>query len=307
MTIWVTGAAGMLGREVVAAVTRAGHDVVATGREVDITDPADVTAFWADHSGIAWVVNCAAWTAVDAAEENEEAARRLNVEGPLVLAAEAAAQGSAIVHISTDYVFPGDGERPYRPEDAADPQSAYGRTKASGEDALRAANAHHVILRTGWLYGRGGKNFVLTMLRLMEERDEIGVVGDQYGLPTYALDLAGLIGGVVGRRSGPEGTFPWGTYHYTNAPGPGEETGGISWYDFARAIYESGRAAGLITTPCRINALTTEEYPTPAARPAYSVLDSSTTVAAFDAVRPEWNISLGRFLQAIHNERTTQP
>jgi dTDP-4-dehydrorhamnose reductase len=308
VTVWVTGAAGMLGQEVVRELEALeGVTVIATDREVDITDPAAVDAHWAEHGPFEWTVNCAAWTAVDAAEENEEAAKRLNVEGPRVLAATAATHGAAILHISTDYVFSGEGERPYAPDDPTDPRSAYGRTKATGEEAVRSANPHHVIIRTAWLYGPGGKNFVYTMLRLMAEREEIGVVVDQYGVPTFAPDLARVIasvtGGEGGRSDHGNDHRSWGTFHYTNAA---EDDRGISWFDFAEAIYSAGRAAALITTNCRINALTTAEYPTPAARPAYSVLDSSETVRVFGVEQPAWRASLDRFLQSVSQKGNLQ-
>lgn len=325
LTVWVVGAAGMLGQEVVrsleadtagggatasygaatASEVTAGvaPHVLATDREVDFTDPAAVEAYWDEHGPIDWVVNCAAWTAVDAAEEQEAAAASLNVAGPRVLAATAAERGAAMVHISTDYVFSGEADAPYAPEAPTDPRSAYGRTKRDGEIAVRKALDRHVIIRTAWLYGPGGKNFVYTMLRLMNERDSIGVVADQRGLPTYAPDLAAAVAAIVrgsdGQSAAGGSGAPWGTYHYTNAPAAGEEREGISWFDFATEIYTQGRAAGLISSDCAIKALTTAEYPTPAARPAYSVLDCSSTTASIGLARPEWRESLRRFLDVI--------
>lgn len=297
MKIWVTGAAGMLGQEVsgvLRGAERADYIIFGSDREIDITNRDAVHTAWDEHGPFDWVVNCAAWTAVDTAEEHEAEAERLNVDGPRTLAKAAADTGAALVHISTDYVFSGEANRPYRPDDLADPRSAYGRTKRDGEDAVKRALARHLIIRTAWLYGAGGKNFVYTMLRLMNEREEIGVVADQYGLPTYAPDLAAAIVAAIRDDTG-----GWGTYHYTNAPGPGEERRGISWYDFARAIYERGRREGVITSECRINALSTAEYPTPAARPAYSVLDSQDIVATFSVSQPEWPVSLERFLSIV--------
>jgi len=302
MTVWVTGAAGMLGQEVVRQLSE-DHPgdriiVIATDREIDITSADAVSAFWDTHGKIDWIVNCAAWTAVDAAEEHEEQATLLNVEGPRVLASAAETRGAAMVHISTDYVFSGNGSDPYQPKDPTDPQSVYGRTKCDGEQAVRDALSRHIIIRTAWLYGPAGKNFVETMIRLMNERDEIGVVADQYGLPTYAPDLASAIRTIV-RSAGANAS--WGTFHYTNAPVPGEETTGISWHTFAQTIYELARASGAISSTCTINALTTEQYPTPAARPAYSVLDCTETEATTGMERPVWTDSLSRYLDQRSN------
>ena len=303
MTVWVTGAAGMLGQEVVRQLeAAAGTTVIATDREVDITSTDAVAAFWNDQGSIDWIVNCAAWTAVDAAEENEDSARRLNVDGPRVLAEAAADRVAAMVHISTDYVFSGDGTCPYLPDDPTDPRSVYGRTKRDGEDAVRAALERHVILRTAWLYGPGGKNFVATMLRLMNERDEIGVVADQFGLPTYAPHLAAAIARIVSRPTD-TASPAWGTYHFTNAPGPGEETSGISWHPFAATIHDRGRATGAVQGACTINALTTAEYPTAAARPAYSVLDCTSIVETFGVERPTWRDGLDHYLSQIKDTR----
>lgn len=304
MRVWVTGAAGMLGQEVVAALTESGYNVVATDREVDITDARAVSGFWDNQGVIEWVVNCAAWTAVDAAEEHEPDAAQLNVVGPRVLAEAAGEHGAAIVHISTDYVFSGSANRPYRPEDPPDPQSAYGCTKRDGEEAVRQALARHIILRTAWLFGAGGKNFVYTMLRLMNERDTIGVVGDQYGLPTYAPDLAQVITSAIAAT---ENADSWGTYHYTNAGTGSEGETGISWFDFAQEIQRRGGQDELLGSQCTIGALTTAEYPTPAARPAYSVLDCSSTVEILGARRPDWRDALQRFLTEMNSQqRDTQ-
>ena len=310
MKVWVTGAEGMLGSEVTRLLSQRSIEYVATDREVDITDPAAVAEEWERHGRMEWVINCAAWTAVDAAEEHEEEAHRLNAEGPGVLSAEAARRGGAILHISTDYVFSGDASSPYRPEDRPAPRSAYGRTKLAGERAVADGNDAHVIMRTAWLYGVNGKNFVSTMLRLMNEREEIGVVADQYGLPTFAPDLAGAIVRIVESLRRPSLAAPggdagrsFGIYHYTNAGRTlKEERSGISWYDFAMQILSSGTEEGTISASCRVNQLTTREYPTPAHRPAYSVLDAERTVATFGVERPDWLSGLRRFLQTL-NER----
>lgn len=298
MTVWVTGSAGMLGQEVVSSLVEAGYRVIATDRGTDITDARAVSQFWNQQGRIEWVVNCAAWTAVDAAERNEIDATRLNVHGPRVLAETAAVRGAAMIHISTDYVFSGTENRPYAPDHVPAPQGVYGRTKRDGEKAVRSALAHHIIIRTAWLFGARGENFVTTMIRLMRERDEIGVVADQLGLPTYAPDLARTITCVVAKA---QSTNAWGTHHFTNAGNIDESETGISWFDFAQEIYRRSRAEELIDTDCRITALTTADYPTPALRPAYSVLDCSSTEKYFKAPQPEWRNALQRFLTGIRN------
>ena len=291
MTVWVTGSAGMLGTEVVASLQHAGLTVLATDREVDITDKHVVSDYWDAADGIDWVVNCAAYTAVDKAEQEEEAAMRLNSLGPEVLAHEANRRSASLVHISTDYVFDGRSDRPYLPDDEPNPQSAYGRTKLGGERAVSRALVRHVVVRTAWLYGPAGKNFVYTMLRLMRERDAINVVSDQRGAPTYAPDLAGAILSII-THSRPS----YGTYHFTNS-------GETSWHGFAERIYEEARRLALVETDCAINPIGTDQYPTPAKRPAYSVLDLSLIEDAFGVRAPLWQDGLERFLEHLAGDQ----
>ena len=192
--IWVVGSRGMLGTELCRLFESEGVEHVGSDREVDILDPAALAVFAAGtDKAISWIVNCAAYTAVDKAEEEAELCQRLNVEGPRNLAGLAERIGAAILHISTDYVFDGNGSRPYREDDAVGPTGVYGKTKAEGEVAVREACRRAVIVRTAWLYGKDGPNFVYTMLRLMRQKDSIGVVADQLGTPTWARDLAGAI------------------------------------------------------------------------------------------------------------------
>lgn len=300
MTVWVTGAGGMLGQELVRRLGEAGYLVLATDREVDITRVEQVEGFLSAHPGIDYIANCAAWTAVDAAEDNAEAARLLNAEGPGVLAAAAHAAGAAMLHISTDYVFSGNAGMPYVPQDETAPQSVYGQTKLAGEHAVRSAVARHVIVRTAWLFGSAGKNFVGTMLRLFAEKTEIGVVADQYGLPTYAGDLAQALCDVIAGSSAVDASPVWGTYHYTNSGvNTEQEQSGITWHEFAGEIHKAARSLELISADCRINRLTTAEYPTAAVRPQYSVLDSTSLTQAFGVSRPTWKDALTRCLQVI--------
>lgn len=295
MNVWVTGAAGMLGSEVVQALTAAGVPFRATDREVDITDAAAVERHGgADGAAPCWIVNCAAWTAVDDAEANEAAALALNGDGPRILAEYAAAHGSALLHISTDYVFDGTSDRPYRPDDAPAPRSAYGRTKRAGEEAIRQRLPAHVILRTAWLYGAGGRNFVATMLNLMGTRDEVRVVADQYGSPTWARDLAAAIVRVVQTPAG-----RYGTWHFAGA---GEAT----WYELAEAVKATATRIGLLSHAAQVRPITTREFPTAAARPARSTLDASAFARDWACTVPTWRDGVDRYLLSLRQTISDQ-
>jgi dTDP-4-dehydrorhamnose reductase len=248
----VTGSNGMLGQDLVALLGARGHEVVAVDRDdVDITDPGAVRAA---VTGYDVVANVAAYTAVDAAEEQEAAAFTVNAVGPALLAAAAHATGARIVQISTDYVFDGAGTQPY-PEDApVAPRSAYGRTKAAGEWAVRANAADHLVVRTAWLYGAQGGCFPKTIARVAAERGGVDVVADQVGQPTWTVDLADLVERLVAAGA------PAGTYH-------GTSQGSTSWFEFAQAAVAS---AGL--DPQIVRPTTSEAFVRPAPRPAYSVL-----------------------------------
>ena len=255
MRILVTGSNGQLGSALVERLAARGDEVFGYDLpDIDITDAESVRAvFEATRPEV--VINCAAWTAVDAAEEQEAAALQVNGVGPGVLALACAAVDAWLVQVSTDYVFAGDASTPYAEDAEPDPRTAYGRTKLVGEEEVRVRLPDtHYIVRTAWLYGLVGNNFVKTMLRLAEERDELEVVDDQWGQPTFAGDLADQIIALIDVRP------PAGTYHATNA-------GAASWFDFAQEIF---RLAGL--DPQRVRAVTSAEFVRPAPRPAYSVL-----------------------------------
>jgi len=283
--IWLIGRGGMLGTEVARVLEQQGWSFVVTGREVDITDASAIESFTRGRS-LEWIVNCAAYTAVDRAEDEPEACRKLNVDGPANLARWAAAHGAALLHVSTDYVFAGDGTRPYREDDAVAPFSVYGTTKAEGEAEVRARCPRHLIVRTAWLYGAAGGNFVYTMLRLMKTKEALGVVDDQRGAPTWTGDLARLVPTLIANAEN-----RWGTYH---ASGEGQCT----WFEFARAIQEEANARGLIGSHTQLKPLTTAEYPTKARRPAWSVLSKAKLNEAFGFVFPEWRQSLQSFLDS---------
>lgn len=254
MRFVVTGAAGMLGRDVVRAAEAAGHDVVTLARgDLDVTDEAAVRAAVARAAPDA-VVNCAAWTDVDGAEAAEEDATRVNGSGAGHVADAAASAGAAVVHVSSDYVFDGSKDAPYVESDATSPLSAYGRGKLAGERAVLDGEGDRAVVRSSWLFGTGGRNFVETMLGLAAQRVELRVVGDQIGCPTYTGHLApALVALAAGRASG--------LFHVAGA-------GAASWHGFAREIFDTSGAE------VELHETTTAEFPRPAPRPAFSVLAS---------------------------------
>jgi dTDP-4-dehydrorhamnose reductase len=284
--IWLVGDKGMLGAELAETFTRKGLDFVGTGHEVDILDTAALADFVVGRD-ISWIVNCAAYTKVDRAEDEVETCRRLNAEGPANLARLAHSLGARLLHVSTDYVFDGSVERPRLEDEPVAPLGVYGRTKAEGEALVMAEAPDSVIIRTAWLYGRHGPNFVFTMLRLMRENEEVGVVADQRGSPTWARDLANAIVAILGSVSAPPGI-----YHFT-------DSGEASRWDFACEIERLGRECGLLGRPCRIKALTTEEYPSRAKRPAFSRLSTEKIEASFRLTPPEWKRSLAAFMEEV--------
>jgi dTDP-4-dehydrorhamnose reductase len=280
--VLVVGAGGQLGRELGRTVP-AGVDATFRVRaELDIADAEGVAAAL---SAVApqLVVNAAAYTAVDKAESEPEAARRGNADGPAVLARACAQAGIRLVHISTDFVFDGASSHPYPPDAAPAPLGEYGRSKLAGEVAVRSALPAVLLLRTGWVYSSFGGNFAKTMLRLMGEREELSVVADQVGTPTWAQGLAGAVWAAAAR---PELR---GIYHWSDA-------GVCSWYDFAVAICEEALALGLLGRPVSIRPITTAEYPTPARRPAYSVLDKTDTWRDFGLAGVHWRAQLRAML-----------
>jgi dTDP-4-dehydrorhamnose reductase len=288
--IWLIGNKGMLGSELSLVFEQRGLAWVGTDREVDITESAALDACAAgQQESASWIVNCAAYTAVDKAEDDAEACRLLNAVGPAAVARTANRIKARLLHFSTDYVFNGKGTRPYREDDPADPAGVYGLTKRDGETAVFANHDAAYILRTAWLYGRHGSNFVNTMLRLMTGREEVRVVNDQRGSPTWAHDLANAAADLIMRAD--SGTAPdYGIYHYTNE-------GAISWFDFAREIYAQGKKRGLITGNCAVRPCSTAEYPSRAARPAYSVLDTGKIKRALGIAIPRWDASLARYVE----------
>jgi dTDP-4-dehydrorhamnose reductase len=279
-SVLVTGANGQLG---MALRTGSGNfeGIKLYFTDVDTLDILDKPAVesYIRSCGIDTVVNCAAYTAVDRAEDDAERCMRINCDAVRNIGEVAVSSGAKVIHISTDYVFDGKGARPYREDDAANPRSVYGKSKLAGEQALMAACPDAVIIRTAWLYSETGANFMKTMLRLGTERDGVSVVADQQGTPTYAGDLADVILKILA-----SGTFVPGIYHYT-------DEGACTWYDFAVRIFE---IAGL---KCRVNPLASSGYPVRAVRPAYSILDKTKIKDVYGVVIPSWEESLGKCLR----------
>jgi dTDP-4-dehydrorhamnose reductase len=288
--IWLIGGKGMLGTELSLVLERRGLGYIGTDREVDIAESAAVDAFVEEQRRpVTWIVNCAAYTAVDRAEDDEDACRRLNAAGPANIARTANRIGARLLHFSTDYVFNGRGTVPYKEDDPADPAGIYGLTKREGETAVLANHGAAYILRTAWLYGRHGNNFVNTMLRLMAEREEVRVVNDQRGSPTWANDLANVAASLIMRTDSGE-SVDYGIYHYTNG-------GAVSWFEFAEEIYARGKRLGLISGSCAVKPCSGAEYPSRAARPAYSALDTGKIRRALGIGIPRWDASLKRYLE----------
>ncbi|MBP5772236.1 MAG: dTDP-4-dehydrorhamnose reductase [Bacteroidaceae bacterium] len=289
--ILVTGACGQLGNEMQRqALANAEYrwfftdvvdvDGLETISSLDITNQFAVESF-VQKNEIDVVVNCAAYTAVDRAESEPDKALLLNATAPGFLAAAIERRGGQLIQISTDYVFDGTAHTPYTEDQPTCPTSVYGHTKLAGEQAVLTANPTAMIIRTAWLFSRFGNNFVKTMLRLGREKDSLGVIFDQIGTPTYARDLAAVIMAAVN-----QGIIP-GIYHFSNE-------GVISWYDFTKAIH---RLAGINT--CHVRPLHTTEYPTPASRPHYSVLDKTKIKQTYGIDIPYWEDSLKDCVQEL--------
>ena len=275
---------GKTGQVATELARQAGDRVLCLGRDAaDLSDPAACSAAIETHQPRA-VINAAAWTAVDKAEEHEAEARVINGDAPAAMARTCAALGIPLVHISTDYVFAGDGTAPWAPSDPVKPQNAYGRTKLAGEDGVRAARGTHAILRTSWVVSAHGNNFVKTMLRLGAERDRLTIVADQIGGPTPAADIARICLSVADQLIADASGS--GTYHLSGGPD-------VSWADFARAIFDlAGLAPEVVDIP-------TTDFPTPASRPLNSRMDNTPLCTTFAVARPDWRAGLKDILQDL--------
>jgi dTDP-4-dehydrorhamnose reductase len=281
----VLGCGGQVANAVVAACP-AQHQVVAKTRaELDICDAAAV-ARAIEETRTPWVVNAAAYTAVDLAEDQPAQAIAVNDTAVGVLAAAAAAAGCRVVHLSTDFVFDGSSNRAYLPTDPANPLSVYGESKLGGERHVLNDGPGGIVLRTAWVYAARGRNFVSTMLRLMREKEQISVVSDQIGTPTWAAGIADAIWGLIAAD------VPGGVYHWT-------DLGVASWYDFAVAIQDEASARGLLNRAVPITPIATAAYPTRARRPAFSVLDTASTRAMINVQARHWRHNLRTMLDGI--------
>jgi dTDP-4-dehydrorhamnose reductase len=300
--ILLIGTNGQVGRELHRMLPRVGEVTALDRTRLNLTQPEEIRrAIRTFHP--AYIVNAAAYTAVDKAESEESAARSINAEAPAVMAEEAKKIGAALIHFSTDYVFDGSKTSPYDEDDPANPQNVYGRTKLAGERAIQSSGAAHLILRTAWVYATEGKNFLLTILRLATQREELRIVRDQIGAPTLAGELARATTNILAQISGggASGTVSLGDvsgiYHMTAA-------GETSWYDFASAILQeaatipvacpwfANATSGLPLIARRIIPITTNDYPTPARRPAYSVLSNVRLNRTFSLQLPDWRTQL---------------
>jgi len=300
-TILLLGRTGQVGSELACLLPQFGKVIAPDRADLDLSKTADIRKT-IEHVRPRFIVNAAAYTAVDQAEKDEATARLINSEAPATMAEEARKLGATLIHYSTDYVFDGRKTSPYEECDTPNPLNVYGKTKLAGEHAIRMSGASHLILRTSWVYATRGRNFLFTVLRLATQRDELKVVRDQIGAPTWSREIAKATVGVLGRviemtrENSPPSTGLSGTFHMT-------ASGLTSWYDFANAILEEATQApaspwltsattGLPSRLPRVLPITTEEYPTPAQRPAYSVLSNVLLGKTFGVVLPDWRVQL---------------
>ena len=289
MKVLITGKNGQLGKSIKKVVSqyKQGNEFIFVGRnELDLSDERDINTYFISHN-FDVIINCAAYTAVDRAESEFNLADKINRIAVKQLAAIANNQGAKLIHISTDFIFDGKSDKPYIESDNTNPVNNYGKTKLAGESELiKIMPNNAVIIRTGWVYSEFRNNFVDTMLRLGTSRDNLKVINDQIGSPTYASDIAGAIVSIIYSENLLQNTFPTQIYHYTNL-------GQCSWYEFAKAIFLSS------TIRCVVSPIPTEEYPLPAKRPKFSVLNKDKIIKTFNLDIPKWEESLKQCIQQI--------
>lgn len=285
--VWLIGCKGMLGTEIARQLKNSNIDYIGTDIDVDITKLEVLEDFANKNPKIDWIINCSAYTAVDKAEDDKDFANLLNNIGPKNISSVAKKINAKMIHISTDYVFDGTETTPYTEDMDVKPIGVYGQTKADGEKSVIDSGCEYYIFRTAWLYGYDGKNFVYTMLKLMESKQALSVVSDQKGTPTFAGDLANCVIKTITSKN----QIPCGIYHCT-------DLGEITWYDFACEIYKQGKATGKLSNECKINPCSTDEFPTKAKRPAYSVLSKEKIQQTLGIALPMWNESLNVFMNS---------
>ena len=296
--ILLTGITGQLGQELKQTLASLGEVIGVDHQTMDLAQPERIRQVISEIKPDL-IVNGAAYTAVDKAESETELANRINGTAPTIIAEEVQRLGSALIQVSTDYVFDGRKNTPYTEEDPPNPINAYGQSKLLGEEGVQKTCERHLILRTAWVYGRFGKgNFVKTMLKLGAEREELRVVADQVGTPSWTRDIAGAIAQLGQLLSLERAEKPplTGVYHFTNS-------GVASWYDFAVAIFEEAQQLGFPLKVQRIVPITTSEYPTPAKRPAYSVLSTKKISTILGTHPPHWRESLRRMLKQLYSQQ----
>jgi dTDP-4-dehydrorhamnose reductase len=295
MRILVTGKNGQLGRSIHKLVNadtkidnnQSSNNFIFVGREeLDLSSESSIAHYFNNNDKFDIIINCAAYTQVDKAEQEAELANQINHLAVKQLAEISSKQQTGLIHISTDYVFDGESDKPYIETDKTNPINVYGRTKLAGEKVLQAVMPMNtIIIRTSWLYSEYGNNFVSTMLRLNKERDELNVVSDQIGSPTYATDLAGAILEIIKNKEFREEDQTTQIYHYSNE-------GEISWYEFAQEIFKIAKI------DCKVSPITTQQYPMPAKRPKYTVMDKDKIVGMFNVNPVSWEDSLEKCLMS---------
>jgi dTDP-4-dehydrorhamnose reductase len=291
MKILITGAQGQVGKELVSIANQRGFDVIAAGRtQLDIAQFKNVKNYVQLYNPNI-IINAAAYTAVDKAEEEQEIAYAINRDGAENLAAVCKEKNIPLLHISTDYVFDGTKSEAYSENDAVSPLGIYGISKWQGEEAIRQTLPEHIILRVAWVFGAQGNNFVKTMLRLAKDRGELNVVADQFGGPSPAKKIAETLI-LLAETYQKEKALEWGTYHYCGA----EKT---NWYDFAKEIFSQAKEKGLIDKEIKVNAITTEQYPIQAKRPINSMLDCSKIKNTFGIEMPSWKNALNEAITEL--------
>ena len=291
MKILITGAQGQVGKELVSIANQRGFDVIAAGQtELDITQLKNIKSYFEVHQPDL-VINAAAYTAVNKAEEEQDITYAINRDGTANLAAVSKEKNIPLLHISTDYVFDGTKSEAYSENDAVSPLGIYGISKWQGEETIRQTLPEHIILRVAWVFGTQGNYFVKTMLRLAKDRDELSVVADQFGRPSPAKDIAKTLI-ILAEQYQKEKTLEWGTYHYC-----GDEK--VSWCGFAKEILKQAKEQGLIEKDIKVNAITTAEYQDPTKRPANSMLDCEKIKNTFGIEMPSWKESLNQVLTEL--------